>query len=711
MTRQGLGSLFVVALLSCAPAAAPHSSSKEDGLWVSAPDLSDPRFGHTATKLQDGRVLITGGLNGSSTSSLDGAELYDPASNTWASAASMSVARHNHAAVLLNDGRVMIAGGSRLNNGVTVFLNTTEYYNPSADTWSSGPTMSVARDLLTATVNPFGGNVYLVGGRVSGYCGGGPCDVSTGLVEVVDPSGWLWQEGSISPSRYGHSALAVEEYLYVIGGSHKSSSSPVSLDSVWSFEMATAGPWVQVASMNQARAWAGAVMAPGLGFFGGILVTGGRATNGSITNTSEVYDFWANTWSMTGSMATARSPAFLATLPSGRILAVGTTGSAETYDPQLGTWQTKSSTLGTFAPTSATALSNGSVLLAGGLGPNSAIASTSQIYWDRRWQSDTSTFPWVQGDSAFQLLDGRILRVGGYEDVWTWFATARIYEPQTNTWTTTTPMSVARGDFGGAVLADGRVFVAGGINASAWTGEIYNPSTATWTPTSSAPGSLGNDFWPLVAPISANKVLVCFAGSPSPCAIYHIPSNTWTITGSTNINWGSYPQFVIRTSGEVVLFGPYQAVEIFDPTTETWGQLNPTVWDHGYFFRVKPLPNGKIVVTGGVVGSVPVSAVELYDVTGGGSAQIAGGLVFPRYGFGLVQYGDSILAVGGICGNPANWCASTESYDVLSGTWRPEESMLYERVVPHVFPLSRTSVMAIGGGAIQQGALPNELLK
>jgi hypothetical protein len=62
----------------------------------------------THTLLQDGTVLLTGGLGNNTMST---AELYDPKSGTFSSIGKMSTGRYLHTATLLNDGRVLIVGG------------------------------------------------------------------------------------------------------------------------------------------------------------------------------------------------------------------------------------------------------------------------------------------------------------------------------------------------------------------------------------------------------------------------------------------------------------------------------------------------------------------------------------------------------------------------------------------------------------------------
>jgi hypothetical protein len=74
--------------------------------------LSNPAWG----SLQ-GQVLIIGGATvstdifGGIAQALDSVEIYDPTTGVFSSFGTMTVARQNHTATLLNDGRIMIAGG------------------------------------------------------------------------------------------------------------------------------------------------------------------------------------------------------------------------------------------------------------------------------------------------------------------------------------------------------------------------------------------------------------------------------------------------------------------------------------------------------------------------------------------------------------------------------------------------------------------------
>ena len=76
------------------------------GMWTATGSLHDGRRSTVATRLNDGRVLVEGGLV--TNEPISGAEVYDPASGLWAPAGSLHTARYVHTATLLPDGRVWI---------------------------------------------------------------------------------------------------------------------------------------------------------------------------------------------------------------------------------------------------------------------------------------------------------------------------------------------------------------------------------------------------------------------------------------------------------------------------------------------------------------------------------------------------------------------------------------------------------------------------
>ncbi|MFH1223336.1 MAG: kelch repeat-containing protein, partial [Pseudomonadota bacterium] len=104
-------------------------------------NMTTGRKSHRATRLLDGRVLITGGRDESD--ALSSAEIYDPETGLFtATSGSMNSPRFNHTATLLNDGKVLIAGGYyTVGYAVT---NSVELFDPDTGTFSSISPMSVA---------------------------------------------------------------------------------------------------------------------------------------------------------------------------------------------------------------------------------------------------------------------------------------------------------------------------------------------------------------------------------------------------------------------------------------------------------------------------------------------------------------------------------------------------------------------------------------
>jgi len=65
-------------------------------------NLGNGRYGHTATLVASGKVLVAGGYN---LGELKSAELYDPAIGTWVATGSLRTPRSGHTAVLLPSGK------------------------------------------------------------------------------------------------------------------------------------------------------------------------------------------------------------------------------------------------------------------------------------------------------------------------------------------------------------------------------------------------------------------------------------------------------------------------------------------------------------------------------------------------------------------------------------------------------------------------------
>jgi MYXO-CTERM domain-containing protein len=136
----------------------------ERGSWTPVAVAAHRRFDACAVRLRDGRVLVAGGIDGwMAWITVPEAEVYDPATNAWSSAGALAEPRFEHACVLLGDGRVLVAGGKGGTGSSTLSIHDAELYDPATNTWSSAGAPSIEHDI--ATMNVLGdGRVLLAGG-------------------------------------------------------------------------------------------------------------------------------------------------------------------------------------------------------------------------------------------------------------------------------------------------------------------------------------------------------------------------------------------------------------------------------------------------------------------------------------------------------------------------------------------------------------------
>ena len=88
----------------------PRLASIRVGSVAPVASMLEPRSGHTATLLPDGRVLIAGGMRRNQ-DFYKSAELYDPSTGKFQATGEMNERRVGQVAVLLRSGKVLIAGG------------------------------------------------------------------------------------------------------------------------------------------------------------------------------------------------------------------------------------------------------------------------------------------------------------------------------------------------------------------------------------------------------------------------------------------------------------------------------------------------------------------------------------------------------------------------------------------------------------------------
>jgi N-acetylneuraminic acid mutarotase len=168
--------------------------------WSGTGSLNIDRTGHTATLLPNGKVLVAGGYNftGNRFTALNSAELYDPATGTWSITGSLNVARSDHSASLLSNGKVLVAGGQVFDTWPYASLNGAELYDPATGTWSLTANLNTARGSHTATLLP-DGKVLVAGGDNQGALLSAELyDFSSTLIAAVLPSSRSVQVGTLA---------------------------------------------------------------------------------------------------------------------------------------------------------------------------------------------------------------------------------------------------------------------------------------------------------------------------------------------------------------------------------------------------------------------------------------------------------------------------------------------------------------------------------
>jgi hypothetical protein len=326
--------------------------------FIATADMRWARQAHTATRLGNGRVLVSGGFNGEI---LAHADLYDPATGLFIDTGDLTAPRQNQTASLLPDGRVLLVGGQGGPGGGTP-LASAEIYDPGTGTFSpAGPTaMATPRYYHTATALP-DGTVLVTGGR---FANGGAA-VSDGAEVFVPATGTFLPAGTMNVARYWHTATLLKSGLVLITGGYGSAGGAVSsaelYDPASGLFTETAAPMLEARYGHTATT---------VGPDGLVLLAGGYGAG--FLASAELYEPVSQTFSSTGALGEARQFHAATALPGGQVLfsgGLGTTdalSSAEIYDFDLGAFRPTGSMEAERYLATATLLESGEVLVLGG---------------------------------------------------------------------------------------------------------------------------------------------------------------------------------------------------------------------------------------------------------------------------------------------------------------------------------------------------------
>jgi WD40 repeat protein len=343
----------VAAITAAISQAAPSTSD------TSSPSMTIGRASATATLLRSGKVLIAGGMIGS-TAATNKTELYDPATNTLSAGPPLLHARGEASATLLPNGNLLIVGGF---DGTSI-LSSTEIYHPATNTFVAGPSLSAARFGAGIALLP-NGKVLVAGGGSNGPGG-------LASTDIWDPAtGSITAGASMQHAPGPCTATLLPNGKVFINGSGLIVNGPASNDiSVTELYDPAANSMTEI-SLNTMRTFAASVLLPN----GKVLIAGGAGivnNQGTVLSSTQIYDPSLNAVSDGPSMSSGSLGATPVGTADGKALMVGGSSNVlgidnvEIYDTASNTFTAGTPMADPRLFPTATLLPNGRVLIAGG---------------------------------------------------------------------------------------------------------------------------------------------------------------------------------------------------------------------------------------------------------------------------------------------------------------------------------------------------------
>ena len=311
-----------------------------------------------------------------------------------------------------------------------------------------------------------------------------------GSVLVLQSGSWS-QTGILSNPRVGASAATLPDGRILIAGGDPGNGPTASVDLFNTDGTISAAPPMMYARSKQVSV---ALQD------GRILVAGGVTTGGSATNTAEIFDPIAQSWSSVAlGMIEARSGATAAVLQDGRVLvAGGQNGTAisstlEIFDPVANAFSAAGMMSSPRSQHAMAVLQDGRVLIVGGNNGTAPVASTSIFDPVAGTVSAGPALNMARyGHSATTLLNGMVVVIGGNNgnaitaqmDV----TPAELFDPAAGTFTTlaTNLTTLREGHLAILLPNNNSVLIAGGTSGgtAVASAELFTPQESTqavWT--------------------------------------------------------------------------------------------------------------------------------------------------------------------------------------------------------------------------------------
>ncbi|HTO95541.1 MAG TPA: hypothetical protein VMK66_00745 [Myxococcales bacterium] len=328
------------------------------GFWSSlATSISEVRVGATVTALDNGKVLIAGGADGTNTP-VTAARICDATGNCAPTTGSLNTARAFHTAVKIpqtaanNGGKVLIIGGFTAAGPATP-TTSAEFYNPATDTFSTTTvattgTVTSARARHIAVLLNNAGLVLIAGGTDGATNLNTALKYDAGTAAVPTTAN---VSNNMAQPRASFTGTLTGTTVLIVGGKTGNLAADRTAE-IFDPAVGT-GTFSNTGALpsGEDKRFHTAVLIGGASTNAGkVLISGGVTGAGSGTPVATQFLFSAGTFTSIASLAGIRSNHAAATVATDNILLCGgtstgsnTLSSCERYNPNSGT--------GTMSPT------------------------------------------------------------------------------------------------------------------------------------------------------------------------------------------------------------------------------------------------------------------------------------------------------------------------------------------------------------------------
>ena len=314
----------------CLPIRTAELYDPSSGTFAPTGSMSATRCEAKSVVLNDGRVLVIGGLG----SGIGTAELFSPSTGTFTPAGPLNIARGiGFTVTLLSDGRVLVAGGDNFDGTA----DAAELFDPNTNTFNlTMGAMTTPRSEHSATLLP-GGKVLLAGGGSGFTCA--PVALTAELYDPIADSFTAVPAGLTAPA-WGHAAAALADGRVLLAGGEPDCGLGSAFNGTRAAQLynATTNSFTPLPLMSAVH---GAGLAVSTLLDGRALLTGGWAGTAP-AGTGELFDLRSAVFSDAGPMMVPRAFHSQVVLAGGDVLLAGgeatssaATSSAELFVPPL----------------------------------------------------------------------------------------------------------------------------------------------------------------------------------------------------------------------------------------------------------------------------------------------------------------------------------------------------------------------------------------